>query len=111
MEKLEPDLYRLFAVWLKNIAVLGFPETYKEAISKVIDESNPKEARKMVSNLSETLKKAYDDAVISGSEQTKQEIVLNMLKKNMEEKLISEIMGIPVDKIKEIKGNHSGGVH
>ncbi len=119
LEKLEPDLYRLFAVWLKNIAVLGFPETYKEVIGKVIDESNPKEARKMVSNLSETLKKAYDDAVIAGEvkgiekgiEQAKQEIVLNMLKKNMEEKLISEILGIPVDKIKEIKGNHSGGIH
>jgi hypothetical protein len=24
LEKLEPDFYRLFAVWLKNIAVLGF---------------------------------------------------------------------------------------
>jgi hypothetical protein len=49
--------------------------------------------------------------VIAGSEQTKQEIVLNMLRKNMEEKLISEITGIPVDKVKEIKGNHSGGIH
>jgi hypothetical protein len=64
LEKLEPDFYRLFAVWLKNIAVLGFPEKYKEMIGKVIDESNPKEARKMVSNLSETLKKAYDDSFL-----------------------------------------------
>jgi hypothetical protein len=32
----------------------------------VIEESDPKETRKMVSNLSETLKKAYDDAVIVG---------------------------------------------
>jgi predicted transposase/invertase (TIGR01784 family) len=111
LEKLEPDLYRLFAVWLKNIAVLGFPETYKEAIGKVIDESNPKEARKMVSNLSETLKKAYDDAVIMGEvsgiekgvEQAKQEIILNMLSKKMDEKLISEITGLPIEKIGEIK--------
>lgn len=119
LEKLEPDLYRLFAIWLKNIAVLGFPETYQEVIGKVIDESNPKEARKMVSNLSETLKKAYDDAEVigiekgiqqgiekgieKGMEQAKQEIILNMLSKNMDEKLISEITGLPIAKIEEIK--------
>jgi hypothetical protein len=45
---------------------------------------NPKEARKIVSDLSKTLKKVYDDAVIAGAEQTKQEIVLNMLRKNIE---------------------------
>lgn len=111
LEKLEPDLYRLFAVWLKNIAVLGFPEAYKEAIGKLIDESNPKEARKMVSNLSETLKKAYDDAVIMGAEQTKQEIVLNMLAKNMDEKIISEITGLSIDKIRTIKQDNPNKPH
>jgi predicted transposase/invertase (TIGR01784 family) len=101
LEKLEPDLYRLFAVWLKNIAVLGFPEEYKEAIGKVIDESNPKEARKMVSNLSETLKKAYDDAVIAG----KIEVAQNMLAKDMDEKLISEVSGLPMEQINTLKKN------
>jgi hypothetical protein len=42
----------------------------------------------MVSNLSETLKKAYDDSFLMGEvkgiEKTKQEIVLNMLSKNMD---------------------------
>ena len=109
LEKLEPDLYRLFAVWLKNIAVLGFPETYKEVIGKVIEESNPKEARKMVSNLSEALKKAYDDAVIVGEVKGIEKGAICW--KDIEEKLISEITEIPVDKIKEIKGNHSGGIH
>jgi predicted transposase/invertase (TIGR01784 family) len=91
----------------------------KEAIGKVIDESNPKEARKMVSNLLETLKKAYDDAVIvgevkgieQGAEQAKQEIVLNMLSKNMDEKLISDITGLPIDRIKAIKQANLGKVH
>ena len=101
LEKLEPDLYRLFAVWLKNIAVLGFPEKYKEAIGKVIDESNPREARKMVSNLSETLKKAYDDAVIAG----KIEVAQNMLAKDMDEKLISEVSGLPMEQINTLKKN------
>ena len=33
----------------------------------------------MVSNISETLKKAYDDAIVMGEERVKQEIALNML--------------------------------
>jgi predicted transposase/invertase (TIGR01784 family) len=131
LEKLEPDFYRLFAVWLKNIAVLGFPEKYKEVIGKVIDESNPKEARKMVSNLSETLKKAYDDAVITGEvkgiekgieqgiekgitkgmEQAKEEIVLNMLSKNMDEKLILDITGLSIDGIRVIKQTNLDKIH
>ena len=57
----------------------------------------------MVSNLSETLKKAYDDAVIAGAEQTKNEIVVNMLSKKMDEKLISDITGFLIDRIKKIK--------
>ena len=124
---MEPDFYRLFAVWLKNIAVLGFPEKYKEMIGKVIDESNPKEARKMVTNLSETLKKAYDDSflmgevkgiekgiekgITKGMEQAKQEIVLNMLSKNMDEKLISEITGLSIDRIKAIKKENLDKIH
>jgi predicted transposase/invertase (TIGR01784 family) len=115
LEKLEPDFYRLFAVWLKNIAVLGFPEKYKEMIGKVIDESNPKEARKMVSNLSETLKKAYDDSFLMGEvkgiEKTKHEIVLNMLSKNMDEKLISDITGLSIDRIKAIKKDNLDKIH
>jgi predicted transposase/invertase (TIGR01784 family) len=120
---------------LKNIAVLGFPEKYKEVIGKVIDESNPKEARKMVSNLSETLKKAYDDAVITGEvkgiekgieqgiekgiekgitkgmEQAKKEIVLNMLSKNMDKKIISDITGLSVDGVKAIKQTNLDKIH
>ena len=107
--------------------MLGFPEKYKEMIGKVIDESNPKEARKMVSNLSETLKKAYDDAVITGevkgiekgieqgiekgAEQTKQEIVLNMLSKNMDEKLIYGITGLSIDRIRAIRQANLDKIH
>ena len=90
--------------------MLGFLEIYKEAIGKVIDDSNPKEARKMVSNLSETLKKAYDDAVIMGAEQ-KKEIVVNMLSKKMDEKLISDITGLLVDKVKAIKQDNQNKIH
>ena len=74
---------------------------YKEAIDKVIDESNPKEARKMVSNLLETLKKTYDDAVIAG----KIEVAQNMLAKDMDEKLISEVSGLPMEQINTLKRN------
>jgi phospholipid N-methyltransferase len=62
---------------------------------------NPKEARKMVSNLSETLKKAYDDAVIAG----KIEVAQNMLAKDMDEKLISEVSGLPMEQINTLKKN------
>ena len=65
----------------------------------------------MVSNLSETLKKAYDDAVITGAEQTKNGIVVNMLSKNMDENLISDITGLPVDKIKMIKQTNIDKIH
>jgi hypothetical protein len=69
----------------------------------------------MVSNLSETLKKAYDDAMIigevKGTEQTKQEIVLNMLSKNMDEKIISDIAGLSVDRVKAIKQDNLDKIH
>ncbi|TCL74182.1 hypothetical protein EDC14_1004119 [Hydrogenispora ethanolica] len=55
----------------------------------------------MVSNLSETLKKAYDDAVIAG----KIEVAQNMLAKDMDEKLISEVSGLPMEQINTLKKN------
>jgi predicted transposase/invertase (TIGR01784 family) len=84
---------------------------------------NPKEARKMVSNLSETLKKAYDDSFLmgevkgiekgieQGAEQAKREIILNMLSKNMDEKLISDITGLSIDRIKAIKKDNLDKIH
>jgi hypothetical protein len=86
------------------------PASFSEAII-ICGMRNPKEAWKMVSNLSETLKKAYDDAVIMGAEQTKQEIVLNMLGKNMDEKIISEITGLSIDKIRTIKQDNPNKLH
>lgn len=65
----------------------------------------------MASNLSETLKKAYNDAVIAGSEQTKNEIVINMLSKNMDEKLISDITGLSIDRIKKIRQTNLDKMH
>jgi phospholipid N-methyltransferase len=55
----------------------------------------------MVSNLSETLKKAYDDAVIAG----KIKVAQNMLAKDMDEKLISEVSGLPMEQINTLKKN------
>jgi len=55
----------------------------------------------MISNLSETLKKAYDDAVIAG----KIEVAQNMLAKDMDEKLISEVSGLPMEQINTLKKN------
>jgi hypothetical protein len=85
----------------------------------MFDESNLKEARKMVSNLSETLKKAYDDSFLmgevkgieQGAEQAKRDIIMNMLSKNMDEKLIYDITGLSIDRIKSIKKDNLDKIH
>jgi predicted transposase/invertase (TIGR01784 family) len=46
-----------------------------------------------------------------GAEKTKQEIVLNMLSKNMDEKLISDITGLSIDRIKAIKKDNLDKIH
>jgi DNA-binding CsgD family transcriptional regulator len=48
---------------------------------------------------------------VKGIEKTKQEIVLNMLSKNMDEKLISYITGLSIDRIKAIKKDNLDKIH
>jgi nitroreductase len=48
-----------------------------------------------------TLKKAYDDAVIAG----RIEVAQNMLAKDMDKKLISEVSGLPMEQINTLKNN------
>jgi DNA-binding CsgD family transcriptional regulator len=48
---------------------------------------------------------------VKGIEKTKREIILNMLSKNMDEKLISDIAGLSIDKIKAIKKDNLDKIH
>lgn len=49
--------------------------------------------------------------ITKGMEQAKQEIVLNMLSKNMDEKLICDIAGLSMDIIKAIKKDNLDKIH
>ena len=69
----------------------------------------------VVSNMEQTLRKMYEDARDEGKiagmaegekegiTKGKEEIVKNMLSKSMDEKLISEISGFPIEKIRDLK--------
>ena len=64
---------------------------------------NSEEVEQVVSNMEQTLRKMYEDAKTAGVMEGEEKIVKNMLTKNMDEKLISEIRGFPIEKIRDLK--------
>lgn len=83
----------------------------KKEIIKIIDESTPEEAEKMVTNMEWTLGRIYEegknDSVIAGKMEgkieSKMEVAKNLLSKNIAEDLVSETTGLPIEQIRKIK--------
>ena len=53
------------------------------------------------------VKKGIEKGLQQGIEQKQKDVVINMLKENMDLTLISKIVNIPVEQVEEIKNNYN----
>ena len=109
----------MFSIWFKNVVGPNLPEKTKEEVFEIIDQSNPKEAKRMISNMAESFRKTYEEAVqegivkgkiegkmegkMEGKIEGKIETAKKMLAKNMPEELIAEVTALPLEQIKALK--------
>src|SRR5690554_4333700 len=103
LEKLHPQGFTLFSIWFKNVVGPNLPEKTKEEVFEIIDQSNPKEAKRMISNMAESFRKTYEEAVGKGKLEGKIETAKNMLAENMPDELIAKVTGLSLEKIKALK--------
>ena len=91
--------FQLFASWLKMILSVKLPDEAKQKIIKILDESKPEEAEKMVTNIEKIIENLYEEGLMAG----KIEVAKNLLGKSITEDLVSETTGLPIEQIRKIK--------
>jgi predicted transposase/invertase (TIGR01784 family) len=103
LRKFDANSFQLFKSWLKIISSADLPEHTKQEIIRIIDESTPEEAERMVTNMEKTLGNIYEEGKNDGFLAGKIEAAQKMLIENISEDLIVKITGLPVEQIRKIK--------
>ena len=99
LRKFDTKSFQLFASWLKMILSVKLPDEAKQKIIKILDESKPEEAEKMVTNIEKIIENLYEEGLMAG----KIEVAKNLLGKSITEDLVSETTGLPIEQIRKIK--------
>ncbi|MCL6592114.1 MAG: Rpn family recombination-promoting nuclease/putative transposase [Firmicutes bacterium] len=103
LRKFDAKSFQLFASWLKVILTARLPEKAKQEIIKILEESRPEEAEKMVTNIEKIIEEGLMAGKMEGILEGKMEDAKKMMTKNMPEDLIIEITGLSVEQIRKIK--------
>lgn len=136
LRKFDSQKFQLFISWLKMATeASGLSVTAKQAIRAILEESQPEEAEKMVSNMAETLGRFYEDGkqegflsgiekgiekgieqgiekgIEKGVEQTKLETARKMLALGMAEDVIQQVTGLSPDQVKALRTENAGKSH
>lgn len=99
LSKFNENDFLLFKNWIKLIFSMNLPTEAKHEIVRILDESRPEEALKMVTNIEKVIGNVYEEGINDG----KMDTAKKMLAKNMPEELINEITGLPVEQIRKLK--------
>jgi len=99
LSKFNDNDFQLFKNWIKIIFSMNLPNEARQEIVRILDESRPEEAVKMVTNIEKVIGNVYEEGLNDG----KMDAAKKMLAKNMPEELINEITGLPVEQIRKIK--------
>jgi predicted transposase/invertase (TIGR01784 family) len=115
LQKFDTKSFQLFANWLKMILTVKLPDEAKLKIIKILDESKPEEADKMVTNIEKIIENLYEEGKndgliagkiegkIEGKMEGKMDDAKKMLEEKLSEELIVKITGLPIEQIRKIK--------
>ena len=98
MSKMENNQLQLFITWVNKILTTNLSNDSFEDVVKLIEDSAPEEVEQVISNFAKNLKKMQDAAV----KKNKKEIAMNMLKRNMSERIVAEVTELSLKEVKKI---------
>ena len=103
LRKLSPEEFQQLIIWLKNVIKPKVPEKFQKEIDKILDETNPMEVEKMVTNLEITLEEMQKEAETRGKLEEKLEVAKAALKKGFSIDDIAEITGLDKETVLKLK--------
>ncbi len=94
--------FQVFKNWFKYIICDRLPPEERKSFLKILEEVSPKEADRMISNLSETLRKAMATAKRKGIDQGIEIVAKNMLRQNVPIEAIVTVTELPLTELKKL---------
>ena len=121
LEKLSPTLedfsqehLRIFTIWLNQVVLKAIPKESKKEILEYLKETYPEklEVKEVVSNVTKAIERSLEtsrlegiaEGKLEGKIEGKIEAAQSMLDRGMDEKLISEVLNLSLERIRELKG-------
>ncbi|KJR99397.1 MAG: transposase, partial [Peptococcaceae bacterium BRH_c4a] len=102
LKNLSRDEFRQFIIWLANVLKAKLPETLREEVSRIINETNPWEVETMIMNLEITLDEMEQQAMIKGKLEGKLEVAKNLIGLGVDIDTISKATGLVADEVEKL---------
>lgn len=111
IKQFSPDDFRWFIRWVRHSVISRLPTEVQEKVSRILRKATTQEVEKMVSNLGLAVQDALRDAETKGKAEGKAEgekggmlkVARNMLLRSMDTSTISDVTGLPLAEIEELK--------
>jgi len=103
LKKMEPEEYRLFVAWAKNVLSRGLPPEEKREISGILKQARPEEVEEMISNVERVIQKSLEDAMEKGVEKGIEKIARQMLAAGEDMEKIMKYTGLSREEIEKLK--------
>ncbi|AGL01389.1 Rpn family recombination-promoting nuclease/putative transposase [Desulfoscipio gibsoniae] len=103
LKELDQEQFRQITVWMRNVIKRKLPGTLQKEIERVLDETEPREVEKMITNIERTLDDMKKQTLIAGKLEGKVEVAKIALKKGFTVNDVAEITGLSVETVLELK--------
>jgi predicted transposase/invertase (TIGR01784 family) len=119
LEGMTPEQFRQIAAWLNNVIRRKTPPPYQEEISGILQEKDPREVKKVISNVERILEEMQRQALLEGIQEGKeegkregrregkregiQEVARALLSDGMKYEKVKKLTGLTDAELKEIK--------
>jgi dsDNA-binding SOS-regulon protein len=103
IKKMEPEEFKLFVAWAKNILARSFSPGKKKEITAILEKTRAEEVEKMISNVERVIKKSLKDAKHKGIEKGIEKVARQMLSDGEDISKIIKYTGLPRENIERLR--------
>ena len=115
LEGMTPEQFRQIAAWLKNVIGRKTPPPLQEEINGILQEKDPREVKKVISNVERVLEEMQRQALRKGEQKGerkgkrkgerkgKREVAQALLSDGMDYEKVKKFTGLTDEELKEIK--------
>ena len=97
LKGMTPEQFRQVTVWLRNVIKRKLPEPLQKDVDRVLEETDPREVEKVITNIERTLDEMKRQALLEGETRGKIEGKIEVARTALKR-------GFPVDEVAEITG-------